>query len=164
MSVPRTDRGPRAHRGGGGRPTLAVTGRRGLTLPLGARQGAFQALCEAHRGVAAVSDLSGLLRFQQDLLGTILDVQEDRGACRRVAATLSRQAAIVDALDGLDAQVAALARQLAELADEDGEQEARYYQPVPPPRYRELPGMAHQPYLKQPGQVADVVLGAVAGD
>jgi pimeloyl-ACP methyl ester carboxylesterase len=29
-------------------------------------------------------------------------------------------------------------------------------------RYRELPGMAHQPYLEQPGQVADLVLGAVA--
>jgi pimeloyl-ACP methyl ester carboxylesterase len=31
-------------------------------------------------------------------------------------------------------------------------------------RYRELPGMAHQPYLEQPGQVADLVLGALAGD
>jgi pimeloyl-ACP methyl ester carboxylesterase len=34
---------------------------------------------------------------------------------------------------------------------------------LPNGRYRELPGMAHQPYLEQPGQVADLVLGAVAG-
>ena len=30
-------------------------------------------------------------------------------------------------------------------------------------RYRQLPGMAHQPYLEQPGQVADLVLGALKG-
>src|SRR5215467_11017590 len=30
-------------------------------------------------------------------------------------------------------------------------------------RYRELPGMAHQPYLEQPGQVADLVLDALKG-
>jgi len=36
-----------------------------------------------------------------------------------IGGTLDRQAAIIDALDGLDGQVAALARQLAELADED---------------------------------------------
>ncbi len=30
--------------------------------------------------------------------------------------------------------------------------------------YRELLGMAHQPYLEQPGQVADLVLSAIAGD
>lgn len=35
---------------------------------------------------------------------------------------------------------------------------------LPAARYRELPGMAHQPYLEQPGQVADLVLGALAGD
>src|SRR5258708_7011148 len=58
-----------------------------------------------------------------------------------IGATLSRQSAIVDALDGLDAQVASLARQLAELADgEDDEQEARYYQPVPPPRWWKITG------------------------
>ena len=28
-------------------------------------------------------------------------------------------------------------------------------------RYRELPGVAHQPYLEQPGQVADLVLGVL---
>lgn len=28
-------------------------------------------------------------------------------------------------------------------------------------RYRQLPAMAHQPYLEQPGQVADLVLGAL---
>ena len=33
---------------------------------------------------------------------------------------------------------------------------------LPDGRYRELPGMAHQPYLERPGQVADLVLGAVA--
>jgi pimeloyl-ACP methyl ester carboxylesterase len=30
-------------------------------------------------------------------------------------------------------------------------------------RYRELPGLAHQPYLEDPGQVADLLLGALAG-
>ena len=33
---------------------------------------------------------------------------------------------------------------------------------LPHARYRELPGMAHQPYLEQPGQVADLLLGALA--
>src|SRR5947199_343013 len=33
---------------------------------------------------------------------------------------------------------------------------------LPGGRYRELPGMAHQPYLEQPGQVADLVLAALA--
>lgn len=30
-------------------------------------------------------------------------------------------------------------------------------------RYRQLPRMAHQPYLEQPGQVADLVLSALKG-
>ena len=34
---------------------------------------------------------------------------------------------------------------------------------LPRARYRELPGMAHQPYLEDPRQVADVLLGALAG-
>jgi pimeloyl-ACP methyl ester carboxylesterase len=33
---------------------------------------------------------------------------------------------------------------------------------LPGGRYRELPGMAHQPYLEDPGQVADLLLGALA--
>jgi pimeloyl-ACP methyl ester carboxylesterase len=33
---------------------------------------------------------------------------------------------------------------------------------LPRARYRELPGMAHQPYLEDPGQVADVLLAALA--
>lgn len=35
---------------------------------------------------------------------------------------------------------------------------------LPGGRYRELPGMAHQPFLEQPRQVADLVLGALAED
>lgn len=34
---------------------------------------------------------------------------------------------------------------------------------LPRAHYRDLPGMAHQPYLEQPGQVADLLLGALAG-
>jgi pimeloyl-ACP methyl ester carboxylesterase len=34
---------------------------------------------------------------------------------------------------------------------------------LPAGRYRELPGMAHQPYLEDPGQVAELVLDAIAG-
>jgi pimeloyl-ACP methyl ester carboxylesterase len=30
-------------------------------------------------------------------------------------------------------------------------------------RYRQLPQMAHQPYLEQPGPVADLILGALKG-
>jgi pimeloyl-ACP methyl ester carboxylesterase len=33
---------------------------------------------------------------------------------------------------------------------------------LPRGRYRELPGMAHQPYLEDPGQVAGLVLDALA--
>ena len=35
---------------------------------------------------------------------------------------------------------------------------------LPHARYHQLPAMAHQPYLENPGQVADLVLGALAGD
>jgi pimeloyl-ACP methyl ester carboxylesterase len=34
---------------------------------------------------------------------------------------------------------------------------------LPSASYHELPGMAHQPYLEDPGQVADLVLSALAG-
>jgi pimeloyl-ACP methyl ester carboxylesterase len=35
---------------------------------------------------------------------------------------------------------------------------------LPRARYRELPGMAHQPYLEDPGQVAGLLLDALAGN
>jgi len=35
---------------------------------------------------------------------------------------------------------------------------------LPRARYRALPGMAHQPYLEDPGQVAGLILGALAGN
>lgn len=55
--------------------------------------------------------------------------------------TLTRHAVIVEALDGLDTQVAAVARQLAELAgEEDGDDEAGSYRPVPPPRWWKITG------------------------
>src|SRR6266568_1498236 len=44
-----------------------------------------------------------------------------------IGGTLTRQAAIIDALDGLDGQVAALARQLADLAAEDEEPDLPSY-------------------------------------
>jgi hypothetical protein len=58
-----------------------------------------------------------------------------------IGGTLARQAAIIDALDGLDGQVAALARHLAELAAdgyEDDETGGAPYRPVPPPRWWKL--------------------------
>src|ERR1022692_1134754 len=58
-----------------------------------------------------------------------------------IGGTLARQAAIIDALDGLDGQVAALARHLAELAAdgyEDDETAGASYRPVPPPRWWKL--------------------------
>jgi hypothetical protein len=57
-----------------------------------------------------------------------------------IGGTLTRQAAIIDALDGLDGQVAALARQLADLTDddEDDESDAPSYRPIPQPRWWKL--------------------------
>jgi hypothetical protein len=58
-----------------------------------------------------------------------------------IGGTLARQAAIIDALDGLDGQVAALARHLTELAAdgyEDDETAGASYRPVPPPRWWKL--------------------------
>jgi len=34
---------------------------------------------------------------------------------------------------------------------------------LPGARYHELPGMAHEPFLEDPGQLADLLLGALAG-
>jgi hypothetical protein len=66
-----------------------------------------------------------------------------------ISATLARHAAIVDALDGLDDQVAALARQLAGLTGTGGgDQEGPgYYRPVPPPRWWKLTGAEHDAAL-----------------
>src|ERR1022692_1144251 len=58
-----------------------------------------------------------------------------------IGGTVPRQAAIIDALDGIDGQVAALARHLAELAAdgyEDDETGGASYRPVPPPRWWKL--------------------------
>jgi hypothetical protein len=52
-----------------------------------------------------------------------------------IRATLSRQAAIVDGLHGLEAQVTALATQLADISTTAEEEDARRYQPVPQPRW-----------------------------
>ena len=83
----------------------------------------------------------------QDIASRLRDLAaEAASASTRIdgmSGTLARQAAIVDGLDGLDTQVAALARQLAALAvpdEEDDDQESRSYQPVPPPRWWKLTG------------------------
>jgi len=58
-----------------------------------------------------------------------------------IGGTLARQAAIIDALDGLDGQVAALARQLTELAADgykDDGQDGPHYRPVAAPRWWKL--------------------------
>lgn len=56
-----------------------------------------------------------------------------------VGAALTQHAAITEALDGLDTQVAALARQLSEL-DQDSKQEPGSYEPAPPPRWWKATG------------------------
>ncbi len=78
-------------------------------------------------------DIAAQLRDLAAEVGTRID---------DVGSTLDRQAAIVEALDGIDIQVAALARQLAELADDDEQDadEARDYRPVPSPRWWKLIG------------------------
>ena len=66
-----------------------------------------------------------------------------------IGATIARHAAIVDVLDGLDDQVAAIARRLTELAgtgDYDQE-DPSYYRPVPPPRWWKLTGAEHDSAL-----------------
>jgi hypothetical protein len=62
-----------------------------------------------------------------------------------IGATLARHAAIVDALDGLDDQVAVLARQVAGLAGSDSgdREDPGYYRPVPAPRWWKLTGAEH---------------------
>jgi len=61
-----------------------------------------------------------------------------------IGTTLAGQAAIIASLDGLDDQVAALARQLTQIAaasdGDDEDKDARYYRPVPPPRWWKLTG------------------------
>jgi len=53
----------------------------------------------------------------------------------------ARQAALLDTLDGLDQQVAALATQLTEIAAPDGtDEDSEAYQPVPAPRWWKLDG------------------------
>jgi hypothetical protein len=66
-----------------------------------------------------------------------------------IGATIAHHAAIVDALDGLDSQVAVIARRLTELAgtgDYDQE-DPSYYRPVPPPRWWKLTGAEHDAAL-----------------
>jgi len=57
-----------------------------------------------------------------------------------VEAALARHSATVNALDGLDAQVADLARQLADRAAASTENKEGGYQPVPAPRWWKLHG------------------------
>jgi hypothetical protein len=57
-----------------------------------------------------------------------------------INATVSHHAAIVNALDGLDAQVAELARQLASRATASTNGKDDGYQPVPSPRWWKLRG------------------------
>jgi hypothetical protein len=65
-----------------------------------------------------------------------------------ISATIARHAAIVDALDGLDGQVAALARQLTHLTDSGDElEDPDSYRPVPPPRWWKLTGAEHDAAL-----------------
>lgn len=52
-----------------------------------------------------------------------------------IADILGRHAAVVTALDGLDRQVAVIARQVADLADPATGTDASGYEPVPPPRW-----------------------------
>jgi hypothetical protein len=58
--------------------------------------------------------------------------------------TLERQAAILDALDGLDQQVADIASQLTQLAPngsgEDIDERGKAYQPIPVPRWWQITG------------------------
>lgn len=66
-----------------------------------------------------------------------------------IGATIARHAAIVDALDGLDSQVAVIARRLTELADtgDYDQDDPSYYRPVAPPRWWKLTGAEHDAAL-----------------
>jgi uncharacterized protein involved in exopolysaccharide biosynthesis len=65
-----------------------------------------------------------------------------------IDSTLTRHTTIVNALDGLDTQVAALASHLTELAtNSDDAQDKQGYHPVPPPRWWQLTGPEHDTAL-----------------
>src|ERR1039457_5918742 len=77
----------------------------------------------------------------QEITARLRDAAAEAASVRArmdaIGATLARQTAIVDALDGLDDEVAALARQIAGLADIDSgdREDPGYYRPVPAPRW-----------------------------
>lgn len=75
------------------------------------------------------------------------DVKSVTNRIDGLGGTLSRQSAILDHLDGIDRQVAALAAQLAQFTDEDGGEQSSRYEPVPSPRWWKLPGPARDTAL-----------------
>ena len=78
----------------------------------------------------------------QDITARLSELAADTTAMStRIDGALARHKTITDALDGLDSQVAAIARHLAELAaagDDDGAPDTRRYRPDPPPRWWQL--------------------------
>jgi hypothetical protein len=80
----------------------------------------------------------------QDIASRLRDLADEAASISTrvdgIDATLARQAAVVNAFDVLDSQVAALARHLADLADLADEPERHGYQPVPAPRWWKLTG------------------------
>jgi hypothetical protein len=92
---------------------------------------------EADRGKALTGQL-GKLAAQ---------LAETRERLSAVEASSARQAAVIDALDGLDQHVAELAGRVAQLARHAGVNERDGYQPVPAPRWWALEGAERQEAL-----------------
>jgi hypothetical protein len=79
----------------------------------------------------------------EDIAARLHDVASEITAA---AGTLARQNAILASLDGLDAQVAALAAHLDRLAADD-EYDDGHYEPVPSPRWWKLTGAEREAAL-----------------
>jgi hypothetical protein len=77
-----------------------------------------------------------------DIAARLSDLATETAAISaRTDGALARHAAIAELLDGLDRQVTALARHLADIpGDGDDPQDTRGYLPVPPPRWWQLTG------------------------
>jgi hypothetical protein len=89
-------------------------------------------------------------RYQQitgQLTELAAQLAQARDRMNDITATAVHQAAMLDALDGLDRRVATLATRLTHIADDDSSEGGQEYQPVPAPRWWALDGPEHEEAL-----------------
>jgi hypothetical protein len=93
------------------------------------------------REAAHYQEIADRLRALADNVGELTSRVDGVGSA------VSRQAAVLAGLDGLDQQVAMLTAQITEFADEDGGEQDSRYQPVPTPRWWKLAGAEREAAL-----------------